>query len=256
VREGAATNTTFLHTVPKIAIQAGWDSVPHLSERAKAEMLAAIPPYQRDARSKGFPDMGSGAVYPLSQEDYITDRKPENEWPRAYGFDVGWNETAVVWLAWDLEGQTLYAYDEYFRGQAEPAVHAAAIKSKGAWIRGAIDPASAGTSQLDGNKLLDVYRELGLDLTPADNSVTAGTTFVWNLLSTGQLKVARHLTHLLRQMKLYRRDEKGRIVKRDDHGPDALRYGCMTGRDIMRVRPAKLGAENWLAPAVGVGWSG
>ena len=238
----------------KVAIQAGWNDVPHISDAAKAEMLAEIPPYQRDARSKGFPDMGAGAVYPLGQEDYITDRKMDDAWPRAFGLDVGWNETAAVWLAWDLEGQVCYVYDEYFRGQAEPAVHAAAIKAKGDWIQGAIDPASAGASQLDGNKLLEVYGELGLHLTPADNSVTAGTTFVWNLLSTGQLKIARHLTHLLKQMKIYRRDEKGRIVKKDDHGPDALRYGCMSGREVMRTRPAKKFAENWMRSAGG--WTG
>jgi hypothetical protein len=48
----------------KITIQAGWDDVPHLTEEAKREMLEAIPPYQREARSKGIPDMGAGAVYP------------------------------------------------------------------------------------------------------------------------------------------------------------------------------------------------
>lgn len=219
-------------------------------------MLAAIPPYQRDARSKGFPDMGAGAVYPLAQEDYITDRKPDASWPRAYGFDVGFNESAAVWLAWDMEAKICIAYDEYFRGQAEPAIHAAAIRSKGDWIPGTVDPASAAGSQVDGSKLIEIYSDIGLALTPADNAVTAGTTLVWNLLSTGQLKIARHLTHLLRQMKIYRRDEKGRIVKRDDHGPDALRYGCMTGPSIMRTPPAKISIDSWITPLTGAGWLG
>jgi hypothetical protein len=200
--------------------------------------------------------MGAGAIYPLDQADYITDRKPDESWPRAFGFDVGWQESAAVWLAWDREGQCAYVYDEYFRGQAEPAIHAAAIRSKGAWVPGTVDPASAASSQLDGSKLIEIYAELGLNLTPADNAVTAGTTLVWNLLSTGQLKIARHLTHLLRQMKIYRRDEKGRIIKRDDHGPDALRYGCMTGPSIMRTAPAKLSIESWMGPGSTAGWLG
>jgi len=240
----------------KIAISGSWWDVPHLTEEARQEMLRAVPPYQRDSRSKGLPDMGAGAIYPIAQDDYITDRKPEADWPRAYGLDIGWRETAAVWIAFDRENQVAIAYDEYFRSEAEPAVHAAAIRSKGDWIPGCIDPAAAGSSQVDGTKLIEVYSELGLNLTPADNSVTAGITKVWNLLSTGQLKIGRHLLHLLRQMKLYRRDDKGRIHKVNDHGPDALRYCVMTGPTIMRTKPAKLSVENWLRPDFSAGWAG
>jgi hypothetical protein len=241
----------------KVVIQAGWLDCPHLSAEAMDEMLALTPPYQRDSRSKGIPDLGAGAIYPIAQDEYVTDRKPDESWPRAYGLDVGWNETAAIWLAWDREARVCIAYDEYYRGQAEAAVHAAAIRSKGAWVPGAVDPAAMGSSQLDGRDLMDVYRELGLELTAADNAVTAGTTLVWNLLSTGQLKIMRHLTHLLQQMRLYRRDEKGRIVKVNDHAVDSLRYACMTGPDIMRTRPAALSLDSWLRPSTpGGGWMG
>jgi len=239
----------------KVSIQAGWDDCPHLTEASKREMLAATPPYLRDSRSKGIPDLGAGAIYPIAQEDYTTDRKPDPDWPRAFGLDVGWNESAAVWIAFDRESSIAIAYDEYFRGHAEPEVHAAAIKSKGAWIPGVVDPAAAGSSQIDGRVVLEVYRELGLELTEADNAVTAGTTKVWNLLSTGQLKIASHCKHLLKQMKMYRRDEKGRIVKKEDHGPDALRYCVMSGPDVMRTRPAKLSLDNWLGGTT-AGWMG
>lgn len=241
----------------KITIQGGWDDVPHLEEAAKIEMLAAILPYQRDARSKGIPDLGAGAVYPMTQEDYITDRKPDPSWKRAYGLDVGRTETAAVWIAFDPEQSFAIAYEEYWRGDAEPSIHAAAIRAKGEWIPGAVDPASIAGSQIDGRQLIELYRDLGLDLTPADNAVTAGTGKVWNLFSTGQLKIARHLTHLLRQLKIYRHDEKHRIVKVNDHGPDALRYCVMTGPDIMRARPASLSLDSWLRPTItGSGWMG
>ena len=201
--------------------------------------------------------MGSGAVYPIAQSQYITERRPDPLWPRAYGLDVGWQETAAVWLAWDTEASFAIAYDEYFRAQAEPAVHAAAIRAKGDWIPGAVDPAAVASSQKDGEKLIEQYIELGLRLTPADNAVTAGTTLVFNLLSTGQLKIAAHCSHLLKQLKMYRRDEKGRIVKKFDHGPDALRYGCMSGPQVRRTKPAKVNVDNWLRPNLtGAGWAG
>lgn len=241
----------------RITIQASWDDCPHLTEEAKTEMLAAIPEWQRDSRSKGYPDLGAGAIYPISQEEYITDRKPEESWPRAYGLDVGWNSTAAVFLAYDTEARVAYAYDSYERGHAEPAIHAAGIRSKGAWIPGACDPAAIASSQVDGSKLMEIYGELGLILTPADNAVIAGVTLVWNLLSTGQLKICRHLLQLLKQMKMYRRDEKGRILKKDDHLCDALRYACASGPDIMRTRPAALSLDSWLRPSTpGGGWMG
>ena len=57
-------------------------------------------------------------------------------------------------------------------------------------------------------------------------------------------------------MKMYRRDDKGRIVKKDDHGPDALRYGIMTGPDVMKIKPAKFSLEKWMSPSGSGGWVG
>jgi hypothetical protein len=45
-----------LHPVSKYLVRATWDE--HLDETAKAELLAAYPSYQRDARTKGIPQLG------------------------------------------------------------------------------------------------------------------------------------------------------------------------------------------------------
>ena len=44
----------------RYVVQAGWDSVPHLDEKTKQELIDSTPEYLRDARSKGEPTMGSG----------------------------------------------------------------------------------------------------------------------------------------------------------------------------------------------------
>ena len=41
--------------VGKYVVMSSWDDVPHLTEDDKAILLASIPPYQRDARTKGIP---------------------------------------------------------------------------------------------------------------------------------------------------------------------------------------------------------
>ena len=74
-----------------------WDDAPHLTLEAKAELEAAYPPHQRASRTKGVPMLGSGAIYPLAEEDIVC--APFDlpaHWPRSYGMDVGWNRTAVL----------------------------------------------------------------------------------------------------------------------------------------------------------------
>ena len=135
---------------------ATWDDVPHLSADAKEALLAGIPPYQRDARTKGIPQLGSGAIYPVPEADVlVAPFEIPAYWPRSYGLDVGWNRTAAVWRAKDPETGVRYLYSEHYRGQAEPVIHATSIKSRGEWIPGVIDPAARGRSQVDGRKLID-----------------------------------------------------------------------------------------------------
>ncbi len=222
----------------KYLVQAGWDDAAHLDEISKAEMLANTPPYLRDARSKGTPSLGSGAIFPIPQDDFVI---PAFEIPRhfakGYGLDVGWNRTAAIFGAHDRDADVLYIFTEHYRGQAEPSVHAAAIKARGEWLIGAIDPAAKGRSQKDGEALIDNYRALALNLVSADNSVEAGIQAVWERLSSGRLKVFSNCTNLLAEHRIYRRDEKGAIVKKNDHAMDALRYLVMTLGKIMQTAP-------------------
>lgn len=209
----------------KFVVTCTWDDVPHLSQQAKDELWASIPPYQRDARSKGIPQLGSGAIYPVPESDLLVSPfEIPVHWPRGYGMDVGWNFTAAVWGAHDRENDTVYLTHAYKRSQAEPSVHAHGIKAPGSWIPGFIDPASRGRSQKDGSQLLADYRNLGLEVSLADNGVESGLYSVWNRMSTGRLKVFKTLGQWLEEFRLYRRDEHGQVVKENDHLMDATRY--------------------------------
>lgn len=224
--------------VSKITIMAGWDDVPHLSEDQKASLIGEIPPYQRDARTRGVPQLGSGAIYPVPESEYVV--APFDipaYWPRSYGMDVGWNRTAAIWQAHDRETDIVYLYSEHYRGQAEPSIHADAIRARGAWMPGVIDPASKGRGQKDGEQLLRNYIDLGLHLSPALNGVEAGLFEVWQRLSCGKLKVFSTLQNWLGEARLYRRDEKGQIVKANDHLMDATRYLIVSGVEIAQLAP-------------------
>ena len=220
--------------------------VPHLDEKTKAELLASTPPYLRDARTKGIPGLGSGAIYPIAESEFVVEPfKIPAFWPRAYALDVGWNKTACVWGAWDRSVGMLYLYTEHYRGQVEPSIHASAIKARGEWIPGVVDPAARGRAQKDGERLIEIYQNLGLKLVKADNAVEAGIYDVWERLSTGRLKVFSTMQNLLAEYRIYRRDEHGAIVKANDHALDAMRYLVRSGQAVAIVEPVKQIIESY-----------
>lgn len=228
----------------KFVVMGTWDDVPHLTAEAKEKLWNSIPPFQRDARSKGIPQLGAGAIYQVPESDIVvSDFEIPPYWPRCFGMDVGWNRTAVVWGAIDPESDVLYLYSEHYRGEAEPVVHAESIKSRGEWVPGVIDPASRGRSQKDGLQLFQMYCDLGLDLEIASNAVESGIYEVWQRMSTGRLKVFKSLSNWLFEFRLYRRDEKGRIVKQNDHAMDAMRYLVMSGIERAKAKPAEKQAK-------------
>lgn len=104
-------------------------------------------------------------------------------------------------------------------------IHADAIKSRGAWIPGFIDPAANQRSQIDGQRLLQIYRGLELHLIEAKNAREAGIYEVWTRLSTGKLKVFRSCRNWLDEFRTFARDENGKIINESSyHLMAATRY--------------------------------
>lgn len=224
----------------KYLVQAGWSDVPHLDEQTQRELRESTPPHLRDAREHGIPSLGAGAIYPIPLSEVLVEPFAiPAYWPRLYTLDVGWNRTAALWGAWDRRVDALYLYTEHYRGQAEPSIHASAIKARGAWIPGLIDPAARGRAQKDGEQLIVTYRELGLNLLPAQNAREAGIYAVWERLSTGRLKVFNTLMNWQAEYRLYRRDENGKVVKECDHLMDAMRYLVMGIRGHAICEPVR-----------------
>lgn len=225
--------------VPRKLITAGWDDVPHLDAEAKRDLLEETPPWLRDARSRGIPSLGAGAIYPIPEEQIkVQPFLIPSHWQRCYALDVGWNWTAALWSAFDRETFTRYLYAEYKASEGLPQVHAAAIKARGEWIPGIIDPAANNRSQRDGERLMVDYQTEGLNLTPAVNAVEAGLVGCWRDLSIGRIKVFSTLQKFFEEYRVYRRDEKGKIVKKNDHLMDDMRYIHNTARGVEIVKPA------------------
>lgn len=241
----------------KFVVMATWDDVPHLTQQAKDELWSSIPPFQRDARSKGVPQLGAGAIYPIPESTVVVpDFSIPDHWPRAYGMDVGWNRTAAIFGAFNRESQTLYIYNEHYMGEEKPVVHTEAIKARGEWIPGVIDPAARGRTQDDGTQLMQSYIDLGLDLDIAFNGVEAGLLECWTRMSEGRIKVFQSCQNWIAEYRLYRRDEKGKVVKGFDHAMDATRYLVMSGKDRAKVKPVEKKQNLHVVGGGATGWMG
>jgi hypothetical protein len=226
----------------KFVVNLTWEDAPHLTPEAKKQLLESYAPHERDARSKGLPQLGAGAIYPVVEDDIVCASFPiSDKWPRACGMDVGWKKTAAIWGAYDKKSDTWYMYSEYYRGYAEPSVHADAIKSRGKWIPVIVDCHADRHSEAGADALLTIYDSFGLDVHKANNgpgTLEPSILEVYQRLSTGRLKIMSHLLNTLGEFRVYRRDTNGKIAKdQADHLMDAMRYLIMNGHQVMELPP-------------------
>jgi len=240
---------------PRFIIGATWDDAPHLTAKVKAQQWASMLPYQRAARTKGIPQLGAGAVYPIDEADLsVKDFAVPEHWWRGFGMDVGGGAkpTAAVFCALNPDDRVLYVTSVYKRASNEPSLHAAAMKERmirpTGWLwPGVGDAAALIMTDHDAEQLVYVYRRLGLNLFLPDKAVETGISDLWDLMVTGRFKVFSSCQAWFDEFRMYRRDARGRVVKSNDHLMDSTRYMARSGIVRMKRKPPKGGeGENKL----------
>lgn len=236
----------------------GHKDAPHLNPpvmpvEQREELFADMEPHEREARETGKPSLGAGAIYPIPEEVLFIDPFRIPDWYEyGYSIDPGWRVTAALLGARNPDTGEQYLVAEYYGQRDKPVVHAAGIKAMLPWpeLEGVIDPAGDNVGNLkDGTKMKEEYEDQGLILAKANNAVHAGLRHVLIEMQTGMLKVFNTLVYFKKEIRLYRRDEKGKIVKENDHLMDDMRYllntdGAFQSRPIPRARGSgRLGGE-------------
>lgn len=252
---GGAAN----HGSPEMSravVTATWFDVPHISEAARKDLLDSIQrmhPHQVDARSKGVPSLGVGAIYPFSEDSIRVDPFPiPRHFKRAFGLDAdaGSGSTAIVWGAVDLDANIAYINDCYKSSSRELSLHVDALRQRSMgsarealtqmrtggepkqyefWIPGVGDAKNLIVTEYDSHQVIELYRGAGVDVEYPDKAVEAGIGQVYEMFVGQRLKVFSTCTHFWQEMRLYRRDKNSRIVKQNDHVLDALRYLVRSG---------------------------
>ncbi len=233
--------------------QAGWDDArhsdgrTHLTPTVKKQIYDAMSPHERDMRSKGIPVLGSGLVFPVSQESISTphfDIPPH--WPRICGIDFGFDHPAAgAWLALDRSTDTVYVYDCYRLAGAVPAIHASAIKSRGQWIPVAWPHDGSVREKGSGDALAELYRDEGVNMLgghfenpEGGNSVEPGIMVMLQRMQTGRFKVFENQLDWFQECRTYHRKD-GQIIKVGEDIMSATRYACQSLRYASETeRPA------------------
>lgn len=214
------------------------DDVEHYSPEQKRKILESYPAHEREARAMGTPMLGSGRIYPISEE--IIKEPPLSSiplhWHQINGADFGWEHpTAFVNLCYDPDTDCIHLTKAYRQKEQLPLVHAAAVRPWGIWIPVAW-PHDALMHDKGGSceQLSKQYEDLGLAMlsehaTFGDkrgNGVEAGIMDILGRMQTGRFKVDMNLADWWTEFRMYHRKD-GKIVKNMDDLLDATRYAVM-----------------------------
>jgi Terminase RNaseH-like domain/Terminase large subunit, T4likevirus-type, N-terminal len=217
-------------------ITAGIDDALHFSEEQRKEIIAAYPPHEREARVRGVPSLGSGRIFPVTEESIaIEHRDVPPHWPRIIGLDFGWTHpSAAVEVCWDRDVDCVYVTKVHRVSEASPITQAAAIRPWGehipiAWPRDGRRETLEGA----GVPLAEQYRAQGLNMLyehaqfeDGSVSVEAGLMEMLTRMETGRFKVFKHLNDWWEEFRLYHRKD-GKVVKEGDDLMSATRYAVM-----------------------------
>lgn len=218
-----------------------WDDCPHLTKEVQETMLAQLPAYQHEMRSKGIPVFGSGLVYPVAEKDITCEPFViPDHFLRIAGIDFGYEHPAAwVAAAWDREEDVIYITDCLKMEKATPDQQVFEIEKAGGKFIPCAWPADGMTAEKGtGISLKQQYEGLYMLPEPFTNpadpvsgksnrSVEAGLMDILDRMKSGRFKIFQHLEPLLEELRVYHRKD-GKIFKFNDDAVDAMRYCVMS----------------------------
>jgi phage terminase large subunit-like protein len=231
-------------------IRASWDDAPHLDEKTKEQLLAVYSPMEREMRSKGVPELGTGVIFPIADEDIMVDPFAiPDHWPKLIGVDLGFDHpNGTVKVTKDPGNDTYYIVDEYSERKQTIPMHSVGIRAMGGTTIPCQFPHDAfkhdttggGGSRDSGKLFLKIYEEQGIKAVPVTftnppahdgksggNSVEYGLHWMLTKMQEGKLKVFRTCRKWFQEKATYHRKD-GKIVALDDDLISASRYALLS----------------------------
>ena len=210
---------------------------PHIAKGVMEKRLAGMTPAEKAAALTGAFESAQGMVYPDFRRGVHV--RPSmaipSDWPRYGAADFGWsNPNVFLWFALSPDG-VVVVYREFYRAKLRASEFGEIIKAiceehDELLIRVFCDPSAIQTVHEFGIAL-------GMDCEAAFRDVETGVKSFNARLADSPPTVLFHdsCVHYLREIPSYRRDARGKIIKKNDHGCDGGRYGIKGIDDDLEV---------------------
>lgn len=223
-----------------------WDDAPHLDERTKQDLAAAYPDYEREARTKGTPMLGSGRVFPFDEKMFKVEPYaiPEHFW-KINGIDFGIDHfAATAFIAVDNDSDTIIVYDVHKQKDSSALYHCEAIKRYGDWIPVSWPHDGIHREKGSGKQLWQYYQEHSVNMLPKSAHYKPDFGLkpklgpqpqepiildIYERIQSGKFKVFSNCSDFFEEYRSYHRED-GKIVSRDDDVIKAVFYAVMMKR--------------------------
>lgn len=231
-------------TAEMATVRAGIEDAGHFTDEQRNLIIASYPEFEREARTQGIPQLGSGRVFPVAEGQLACAAFAiPDHWPRICGIDFGWDHpSAAVQCAWDRDADAFYVIATHRQRQATPAQFAISVKPWGeypwAWPHDGLQHDKGSGDQLAAQYKVHGLHMLANRTTFEDGTsgVEAGLAEMLDRMHSGRLKVFHHLREWFEEFNLYHRKD-GLIVKEGDDLMSATRYALMSKRLAQTKQP-------------------
>lgn len=220
------------------------EDAQHIPPEERAKIIAGYPAHEREARARGVPMLGSGRIYPVSEETIVEDTLSyvPPHWFKIWGIDFGIDHPfAAALLAWDKDADQVHILHTIRMKDGQPINHAAAMKAIGAAVPVAWPHDGHNRDKGSGEALARLYKLQGLLMLPDHakdvNGVYSREAAVMeshDRMTTGRYKVGRQLSDWLQEFRLYHRKD-GLIVRVDDDLMSATEKALIAKRFAKQV---------------------
>lgn len=212
------------------------EDAEHYTPEQRAQIIASYPAHEREARAKGIPVLGSGLIFPVSDDEITVDPFDiPKTFKQIVGIDFGYDHPfGAARIAYDPDSDTIYVTHDYRKSHAGPVIHSAAIKPWGDWIPVAW-PHDGLRKDKDpsGKEFRKLYEEQGLNMLQDKAEFEdggygreAGLMDMLDRMETGRWKVFKTCTSWLEERRTYHRKD-GVVVDEHDDVLCASRYALM-----------------------------
>jgi phage terminase large subunit-like protein len=222
-------------TLDRAIVQMTIDDAAHFSPEQRKRIVSFYKPHEREARTRGIPQLGSGKVFAVPEDAFVVDAfQIPRHWPRLMGIDLGYDHPfGAVNIAHDKDADCVYVTHALAVTQHTVAQHSAILKGWGPLTPVAWPHDAASHDRTSGEPIAELYRKQGLKMCfehatfpEGGFGIEASIADMIDRLESGRLKIFSHLNDLLEEFRNYHRKD-GRPVKQHDDVISALRYALM-----------------------------